>query len=81
MPFELTRHATRQMAFRHISEADIEQALANPYFVGPGNEDGTLVYDAVVGGRGIRIAVVDGSSPPRIVSVMQRRLPGGLRPG
>lgn len=69
------------MAFRRISEAEVEQAVSQPYSVGPGNEDGIMVYDAIVGRRGIRVAVALGSSPLRIVSVMQRRVPGGLRQG
>jgi len=69
------------MAHRHFSEADIEDALLHAYQSGPGNKGGIVVYDAVVGQRGIQVAVAEGSDPPRIISVMQRRIPSGLLPG
>jgi hypothetical protein len=69
------------MQFRGLTDRDIEYALSNAYHFGPGNEPGIVVYDAVVGQRGIRVAVAEGSDPLRIVSVMRRRIPGGLRPG
>ena len=65
------------MAWRQIVTEEVELLLDDPASIAPGNEPDTLCYDGVVGGRGLRAVVADGSDPLRIITVMWRRLPNG----
>jgi hypothetical protein len=63
------------MILRDITEDALVTAIERPYRVIPGRTPGTLVYDADVRGRGIRVVVVEGTEPLRIVAIMLRRVP------
>jgi hypothetical protein len=74
MEFSLTTHALRRTIVRDITEETLVAALEQPRSISAVRTPGTLVYDAVVEGGGIRVVVVEGTSPLRIVAVMVRRV-------
>lgn len=75
MDYELSSHALVQMVSRDITEDAVITALVSPYNEQPGKRPGRRVYDGIVRGRGIRVVISEIEQPPRIVSVMVRRIP------
>lgn len=73
--YTLTTDALRRMILRDITEEVLIAALERPYATAPGRTSGTLIHDAIVNGRGIRVVVLEGTDPIRIVAVMARRVP------
>jgi uncharacterized protein YuzE len=57
------------MILRDVTEEVLIEAIERPYRTSPGRTPGTLVHDAVVNGRGIRVVVVERTQPLRIVAV------------
>jgi len=53
-----TRHAREQMAFRQITEADVEAVLAHHYYRAARRSSGNTVYCGWAGARRMAVVVV-----------------------
>ena len=66
------------MAARGVTEADVEAVLAHPITRRRSYDYREEVYGTGLDGRTLKIVVVEGSSPPMVVTVMRlnpRRVP------
>jgi Domain of unknown function (DUF4258) len=64
-----SRHARDRMRERSITEGEVEAVLAHPLIDQPSHEIGRRVVSGEVNGRRLTVVVVEGSSPPLIVTV------------
>ncbi len=62
-------HARMRMRQRRITEAEVEQVLAEPDVEYPGNVPGRRVFVGHPGGRYIKVVWVEGTDPVEVVTV------------
>ena len=62
-----TRHAREQMAYRQISEYEVETTLSE-YHTRYTDPNGNPILIGEVDGRRIKVVVARGSNPPRIIT-------------
>lgn len=64
---EYTKHARLRMAQRNISEAEVEEGLGNPSYSYT-DKAGNPVHVGYPAGRRIKVVVVRGSNPKKIIT-------------
>jgi len=62
-----TQHAREQMGKRRISDAEVEDVLAN-FHTSYTDRKGNPIYIGRPNGRRIKVVVVKGSTPPHIIT-------------
>jgi len=62
-----TRHARERMAERHISDAEVEDVLAN-FHTSYTDRDGNPIYIGRSAGRRIKVVAGKASTPPHIIA-------------
>ncbi len=62
-----SKHAKERMAERDISESEVEQVLEAPD-IDYHDPKGSPIFVRQIGGRRIKVVVVQGSNPPHVIT-------------